>query len=70
MFFALTIGKSCLKGFNRAQISNKELEKLLRFLTLTIGKSFLNDSKRAQISKKKLEKLLMFDPDHRKMILG
>ena len=33
-----TIGKSFLKDFKRAKISQKKLEKLLKLMTLTIGK--------------------------------
>ena len=34
----LTIGKSFLNDFKRAEISKKKLEKLLKLMTLTIGK--------------------------------
>ena len=37
-YFTLTIGKSFLHDFKRAQISKKKLEKLLTIMTLTIGK--------------------------------
>ena len=36
--FALTIGKSFLNDSMRAEISHKQLEKLLKRMTLTIGK--------------------------------
>ena len=37
-FLVLTIGKLFLDDFKRAHISQKKLEKLLKFMTLTIGK--------------------------------
>ena len=45
----LTIGKSFLNDYKRAQNSQKKLEKLLKMLTLTIGTLFLDGFNRAQL---------------------